>query len=222
MTLKINQRINIALIVAVVFHIIGWIGIINNSDWVMKSSALNLSLMFLLLLFTEEKLNNRFWWSFLCLFSIGMIAEMIGTNTGLLFGDYKYKSTLGPAVYEVPWIIGINWFLVVYGSYSIVHTIAEKWFPNDMGKPMLRIFAIAIDTALLTCFFDWIMEPVAVYMDFWTWTDGVIPNYNYLCWFLISLMMALLLSAFKKTPNSFAVHLFWIQTLFFLSLRNMI
>jgi putative membrane protein len=187
----------------------------------MESSAINLLLMFLLLLFTEEKLNEKFWWGFICLFSMGMISEMIGTNTGFLFGDYQYKSTLGPSIFKVPWIIGINWFLVVYGSYSIVCVIAEKWFPNDMGKPILRIFAIAIDTALLTCFFDWIMEPVAVYLDFWSWTDGIIPNYNYLCWFIISLMMALLLAVFKKTPNSFSIHLFWIQILFFLSLRNL-
>jgi putative membrane protein len=221
MNLKITQRINLALVLALAFHLIGWFGIIYHSDWIMESSAINLLLMFLLLLFTEEKLTEKFWGSFICLFSMGMISEMIGTNTGFLFGDYQYKSTLGPSIFNVPWIIGINWFLVVYGSYSIVCVIAEKWFPNDMGKPILRIFAIAIDTALLTCFFDWIMEPVAVYLDFWSWTDGIIPNYNYLCWFIISLMMALLLAVFKKTPNSFSIHLFWIQILFFLSLRNL-
>ena len=88
-----------------------------------------------------------------------------------------------------------------------------------LSKRMVTI-SLVLDGALLTVFFDWVMEPVAVKLGFWQWEGGVIPFFNYLCWFLISAALLLLFRylRFDKT-NHFAVHLFIIQLLFFLTLR---
>jgi putative membrane protein len=48
----------------------------------------------------------------------------------------------------------------------------------DLAGPVLA--------GLLTVAFDWIMEPVAIRLDYWTWAGGDIPLQNYLAWFLIA------------------------------------
>ena len=96
---------------------------------------------------------------------------------------------------------------------------------KDEDQPMrtdVGFWAIVLDGALLATAFDWLMEPVAVKLGFWTWLgDGAIPFKNYWSWFLVS---AFLLLLFRKLPfpkhNQFAIHLLLIQSLFFLILRT--
>jgi putative membrane protein len=216
-----ENRLHAAILVALIFHLIGWVGMVNDIDWILQGTPLNLLLMLLLSFWVEENKTLRFWLTFGWLFSLGMAAEMIGTNTGWLFGDYKYGTTLGFAILNVPLVIGINWFLVVYGAHSLIHQLAERWMPAEPNYKWMRLFAICLDTALLATFFDWIMEPVAMRIDYWSWQQNIIPSFNYLCWFLLALFMAGILEIMKRKPNPFATHLFWIQLLFFLSLRNL-
>ena len=132
---------------------------------------------------------------------------------------------LGPHFNGVPWLIGVNWFVIVYCSGVIIQKVID-WMSikyeesgGRLSKRMVTI-SLVIDGALLTVFFDWVMEPVAVKLGFWQWEGGEIPFFNYLCWFLISAALLLLFRylRFEKT-NHFAVHLFIIQLLFFLTLR---
>jgi putative membrane protein len=76
-------------------------------------------------------------------------------------------------------------------------------------------------SALLAVIFDWVMEPVAVKLGFWTWAgDGQIPLLNYLSWFFICTLLLSILRILKIKPdNIFAVNLFLIQLMFFLFLR---
>ena len=47
-------------------------------------------------------------------------------------------------------------------------------------------------------FFDIIMEPAAVELNYWLWQDSIIPFYNYFCWFLFgSIFSFILLLNFK-------------------------
>jgi bisanhydrobacterioruberin hydratase len=84
----------------------------------------------------------------------------------------------------------------------------------------LKAISVIIDGATLAVFFDWLMEPVAVQLGYWKW-NGAIPFYNYLCWFMVSIVLltAFHLLKFNK-QNKFAVHLLMIQVLFFLLLRT--
>jgi putative membrane protein len=43
---------------------------------------------------------------------------------------------------------------------------------------------------------DFLIEPVAMKSDFWTWENGVIPLYNYLSWGLVGLFLQIV---FQKT-----------------------
>lgn len=181
--------------------------------------------MAFLLIWNQPKPNKAFLLFLLAAFLTGMGSEMIGVNTGKLFGCYQYGQVLGPHFNGVPWLIGVNWFVMVYCSGIIMQKLID-WLGakyeesgGHLSKRMITL-SLVLDGALLTVFFDWVMEPVAVKLGFWQWEGGVIPFFNYLCWFLISAALLLLFRylRFEKT-NHFAVHLFIIQLLFFLTLR---
>ena len=76
-------------------------------------------------------------------------------------------------------------------------------------------------SALLAVIFDWVMEPVAVKLGFWTWAgNGQIPWLNYLSWFFICTLLLFIVRILKIKPdNIFAVNLFLIQLMFFLFFR---
>jgi hypothetical protein len=47
--------------------------------------------------------------------------------------------------------------------------------------------------------FDWIMEPVAIRLDYWTWAGGDIPMQNYFAWFVIATVSAF---AYRKLVST--------------------
>jgi putative membrane protein len=63
---------------------------------------------------------------------------------------------------------------------------------------------------------DFLIEPVAVSSDFWSWENGAIPLFNYVCWFLIALPLHFYLIK-RKTPeqNPVSIGLFLVLIVFF-------
>jgi len=179
-----------------------------------------------LLIWTQPEKNVGFVSFAAVAFITGMAAETIGVNTGKLFGEYKYGTVLGIKFNGVPWLIGINWFIIVFCSGSVMVQM-QQWFSKKFEKegsvlsPFIAGISLVIDGALLATFFDWVMEPVVIKLGFWQWQSSNIPFYNYLCWFIISGMLLVVYRwcSFSK-PNYFAVHLLIIQLLFFLALRT--
>ncbi len=215
-----------ATFITLLFHVSGCIGMFtSHRQWFIDYTPLNLLIVFILVLLTQKK-NWQFFIFVIACFVVGILVEMIGIHTGILFGNYEYGEVLGPKINGVPWLIGINWFVIVYCSGVIV-TRFHNWVTGryaSYGRSLpsgLMLLSFVVDAAFLTVFFDWIMEPVAVELGFWTWAEGVIPAYNYLCWFIISglLQVVFRLLRFDK-QNLFAVHLFIIQLLFFAVLRT--
>lgn len=221
-------KYQVATSIAVLFHAIGIIGMLFfDEKFFIESTAINLLLMFALLVWTQNEKNSHFLIFFLAVFLLGLAAEISGVNTGAVFGDYTYGDVLGYKIKGVPVIIGINWFLIIYCCGISIHTLlmkAIKRISFDTGtKPMaLKALSVIIDGATLAVFFDWVMEPVAVKLHYWQWGgDGTPPMYNYLCWFLISLpLLGIFHFAKFDKQNKFAVNLLLIQLMFFLLLRT--
>jgi len=133
-----------------------------------------------------------------------MTAEWIGTKTGLLFGDYSYGENLGIQWSGVPVVIGLNWGILAAASASLV------------SRSTLPAVPSAVLSSLLMTLLDVLLEPVAMKSDFWSWTDGNIPFYNFFCWFIISLPLHLIYFKFKLSePNKVHDTLFIIMILFF-------
>ncbi len=221
-------KIEIATAVAVFFHSIGLIGLLFfDRAFFLAATPFNLLLSFALLIWTQTNKNSWFFLFLATCFIVGIVVEAIGVNTGFLFGDYAYGNVLGPRIKNVPVLIGVNWFLIIYCCGISIHTLLMKAINRiaaDSGKsPMaLKALSVIIDGATLAVFFDWLMEPVAVKLGYWVWQgDGSIPMLNYICWFLISLLLLAVFHFAKfNKQNKFAVNLLLIQLMFFLLLRT--
>ena len=221
-------KFEIATAIAILFHSIGLIGLLFfDKAFFLAATPFNLLLSFALLIWTQTDKNGYFFLFLAACFVVGIVVEVIGINTGFLFGDYAYGNVLGPKVKNVPVLIGVNWFLIMYCCGISIHTLLMKAINRiaaDSGKtPMaMKALSVIIDGATLAVFFDWLMEPVAVKLGYWIWNgDGSIPMFNYICWFVISLLLLMVFHFAKfNKQNKFAVNLLLIQLMFFLVLRT--
>ena len=141
-------------------------------------------------------------------FAATFLLEAAGTATGRIFGPYTYGPTLGWKLLEVPVVIAFNWLLVILGFTMLV------------GRRIRSPVWTSHLAAALTAAFDFLMEPIAIRLDYWTWQTAAIPLRNYLAWFLIALASSL---AFTLPKLPVAGHLparyVLIQAAFFAGLR---
>jgi putative membrane protein len=196
-------------IIITAFYFSGVLGILSDSkDWFIEKTAFNLSLSFLILIFYQKKYSLSFLWGFLFCYLVGFIAEYLGVNFGLIFGDYIYPDTLGPQLGGVPAIIGINWFLLTFCVASII-------FPLKLNL----IVKILIATAL-TVLIDFLIEPVAMELNFWNWDNNEIPFQNYVGWAIISFLIYSFYAIIKlPLENKISLVLLIWQIIFFASLN---
>lgn len=222
------NKINTSTFLALLFHVSGLIGILFSpyKEWFIQNTPVNLLVMAVLLFWNQQKINLHFLFFFSIAFTVGMTTEIIGVNTGLLFGNYSYGSVMGFKLGGVPLLIGLNWFIVIYCCIVIMEQM-HQWVKakyEALGQPAMSVrlehISIIIDGAMMAAFFDWMMEPAVVKLGFWQWHSASIPLFNYVCWLVIA---ALLIGISRKITipkrNDFAVHLLIIQSLFFLTLR---
>lgn len=157
----------------------------------------------LLLLFHTD-FRPSFWVYCVVAFSVGFLVEVAGVHTGVIFGEYAYGEVLGFKVAEVPLVIGINWLMLSYLCGSVVDRL-----------PVAMIVKVLIAAGMMTLL-DFVIEPVAVQLDFWQWQGGSIPLRNYLAWYGISAALFFLYfkMSFQK-KNILAPLLLVLQFLFF-------
>jgi putative membrane protein len=197
----------------VFLYIIFFVGIIGHlydplQNLMLLLTPATLFLTGLIVLFYSYKTStNKFllWAAFT--YVITFILEVIGVKTGLIFGEYNYGSTLGIKIFDVPLIIGFNWVFVILGSISISRLMTSN------------VFLSAIISAFIAFVFDLILEPIAIKLDYWTWTESIIPIQNYLAWFVIALISALGFSYLKvKVISKISLHYILVQFVFFVIL----
>lgn len=200
---------SIALII--LFHIVGLIGFANEPlVYLFKILVpFHLLLMLGIVLWNNTSWNKHFILFSISIFLFSFLIEMIGTNTGLIFGEYHYGETLGIKLWNTPLMIGVNWFLLVIGVGSALSYLHLK--SNVLT---------AIIGASMLIFLDWLIEPIAIKFDYWLWSGLDIPLQNYLAWWVLSFIFILIFRRlhFNK-QNIVAVFLLLIQFLFFILLN---
>jgi putative membrane protein len=193
----------------VIFYSVGVAGmIIPQTRELFKAMVpLNLLLNVVVLLIYHGKLDLRFAWKALVIYSAGFIVEIVGVNTGLIFGSYAYGPTLGPKLFHTPLIIGVNWLMLVYASLVITSRFIEQ-----------RYFRVLV-AAVLMVVYDFALEPAAIDLDMWDW-GGAVPMQNYITWLVISLVLVWFAdrSGFVNRENKIAAPLFFVQLGFFIIL----
>ncbi len=214
----------LSIFLLLLIHVAGGIGMIYfDTSFFAKTTPINLLLMFTLILLNQEELNKGFYIGILITFLIGLSTEIIGVNTGLIFGIYTYGDILGFKLIRVPILISLNWFSVVYSSFVSASIIMRFLGYSNLQSPIIKpkiLLLYLLITAGLATFFDWIMEPVAVKLGFWSWDSDVIPLFNYVSWFVISFFISFVFLRFHVSDkNRFAPFLLLVQSIFFLFLR---
>ncbi|MDQ3393756.1 MAG: carotenoid biosynthesis protein [Bacteroidota bacterium] len=198
------------LIILMVLHGVGIIGIVNN-----LSSSLFISLTPLHLLVSAVILFSfhRDWRSYFIFFMVltfilGFFVEVLGIQTGTVFGQYSYSPVLGPSLFDTPIIIGVNWLMLIYATGIICNRISNN------------ILIRALCAMSLMILLDIFIEPVAIKLDFWQWESATIPLQNYFAWGIVSF---LLLYFFYFLPfakeNAIATKFYLVQISFFIALN---
>lgn len=192
------------------FYIIGIAGMVipATSALFMKLTPLALLMNFGLLLTHHE---TKFSVITILIFSLillsGFSIEIIGVQTGIIFGEYVYGKGLGWKLWDTPLIIGLNWLLLVYTTATITQKIKIH-----------NIIRIALGAGMMLVY-DLIMEQVAPRMDMWSWKNGIIPIENYIAWFVIaSLFHALIQFSGIKIKNKLSETVLIAQFVFFVIL----
>ncbi len=192
------------------FYLIGVAGILIpvTSAFFMRLTPLALLMNFGLLLIHHE---NKFSIKTILIFSLillsGFFIEILGVQTGIIFGEYTYGKGLGWKLWDTPLIIGLNWLLLVYTTATFTQKIKTR-----------NIIRIALGAGMMLIY-DVVMEQVALRMDMWTWKDGIIPIENYMAWFVIaSLFHALIQFTGIKVRNKLSETVLIAQFVFFVIL----
>jgi len=160
--------------IIIILHTVGAIGTFyeDTREIFLFLTPFNLLISALFLLIYDQN-NRKDIILFFILSSIfGYLLELIGVKTGFPFGSYEYHETLGIKLFDVPLVIGINWFILSY------------CFSNLVANYIKTIIVSALVGSLLMTFFDVIIEPVAIKLDYWQWKNNTIPIANYLSWFV--------------------------------------
>src|SRR5581483_3953042 len=105
-----------ALIVLFLNHAIGAVGLnYASTKGVFESVAsINLLVSAALVFSFHSFFNSRFFLYAVITIMIGLSVEIMGVQTGFPFGSYFYTVKLGPRLFGVPVIIGLNWLLLSY------------------------------------------------------------------------------------------------------------
>ena len=196
-------------ILIVVWYLVGIAGFIIQPlrQLFQQMTPVGMVMAAALLIYFHEPKNLKSWLVFAGIVLVCFVAEMIGVNTHLLFGNYQYGIALGLKLWDTPIVIGLNWLVLIYCISSLTKTIRDQWY-----------FPLAGASAMVA--FDWLMEPVATAAGMWIWADGNIPAKNYMDWFLISGLLFLMIRILKvEFNNRFAELLFAMQVVFFLALN---
>jgi putative membrane protein len=208
-----STKSRICIAVILLFHLVGLIGFIIPSLTVLFIALVpwHLLLMLSAIVYSYDTLDGKFLLFALITFIIGFAAEYIGVHTGWIFGHYHYGGTLGAKLFDIPLMIGVNWFLLIYAAGV---TLQRSRLKNRLA----RIFSGAMILTLL----DVLIEPVAIHFDYWHWLNASIPFKNYVCWFALSALLLFIFEQFKfKLQSIVAPALLIAQFVFFAVLNLM-
>ena len=129
---------------------------------------------------------------------ISMLAEIIGSKTGIIFGGiYAYNSnkTPGYILGGVPILIPIAWFGLIYMALNLsLHLFGVAWFSNVDESKIRLLYLPGIMLTLL----DLVLDPIAVNENRWGWKIpgkyyGV-PILNFFGWFIVSTLILIIFS----------------------------
>lgn len=207
---KLLQRIrsnpNLLIRILVLYYIVGIVlFLVEGTRSIFVSlTPLSLIMSFLVVLVFQPSWSQRLGVAFLTVFLTAIFVEIVGVQTGVLFGEYSYGKALGIKILDTPVMIGLNWLILIYCTSAIVNHL----FSNRISRILLG--------AGLMVVYDLVLEYLAPVMDMWSWRTSYPGFRNFFMWFLVSLVFHSLFQWLNlNIENRLARFLFLIQFLFF-------
>ena len=187
-------------------NISGFFGILSDqNEFFLSTTPYVLSLTLLLLILNHDLSDKKSKIGLILIFLFGLIVEILGVNYGLFFGEYNYGANLGPKIYEVPYVIGFNWVLLIIATGSISDKLIK-------GKEIYKI----LFASFLMVLIDLLIEKSAPKLDFWEFVISPVPFSNYLWWFIFSLCFQYIFFKTVKTKEyNLSSNILVIQFFFF-------
>ncbi len=140
--------------------------------------------------------------------TLGYFVEVLGVWTGRVFGAYTYGDALGVKLLNVPLLIGLNWSMLVFAIGAVLE---RSRMPVAMKVALGSAAMVALDL---------LIEPVAIHLGFWTWSQGGIPLQNYLAWGGVSaVFFTIFFAAPVRRENPLAPAVLAAQVVFFAGLN---
>jgi len=204
-----KDRLLVMKIIVVVFHLVGLIGMTVPAlkPLFQLLTPFHLLICTFILLSFHRDWGKAFQIFVVIAFTVGFSSEVLGVKTGFPFGDYAYSEVLGFQLFEVPLLIGVNWFLLVYLTGALLQG-RVSWY------------LAAVFGAIMMVGLDILIEPVAVKLNFWQWEGAEIPLSNYVAWFVVALIIQIFYHRQKfQKENPLAGVLLMSLVVFFLALN---
>ena len=191
MQISAKTKVYISIFIIWLFTVSGILGILSKtySEWFLSLTPLNLLLTFVILIANIQDLSIKVLYALSIPFLLGFVTEALGTNYGLIFGNYTYGQNLGYKIVGVPIIICVNWALLTAVTADISRLLSKNLMISSFIGGVLMM---ALDILL---------EVSAPRFDFWEFENGVVPLQNYIGWLVTAFVAHLGYQYFKIKTN---------------------
>jgi putative membrane protein len=186
-----KNRFAIAVFLMLFFNVTGSIALFIPAlkITVLTLTPFNLLVTFFLFYWANNDFSINLIRTVIVVFFIGLFIEILGVNFKVIFGEYSYGETLGFKILKTPIIIGLNWLSLSLACFGIASYIFKPKHLVVLGASFLMVFV------------DYIIEPIAMVLDFWHWKDDTVPVQNYVSWFLVSIIIQFIIFQSKVRLN---------------------
>jgi putative membrane protein len=196
----------------ILFYFFGLLGIsfVQYRDFFLPLTPFNLVLTLVVFYKINQDYSNKFLILSFLIFLTGFSVEVIGVTTGVLFGSYAYGNYFGIKIFETPIMIGVNWLFLALSTHGVTQYFTKK-----------ALWLILIPSLLMTSL-DFLVEPIAMKLDFWNWKNEIIPLQNYLMWFITSIFIHGLIYFFRPKINAKVSFVIIVSQLIFFGVLNLV
>jgi len=192
--------------ILVIFHLVGLIGF-HIEKWTPLFERLvpfNLLLSVAVLTYFHTPKNKKWLFFASVVVLVGFGIEVLGVQTGKIFGVYAYDYALGPKIAKTPPMIGVNWLMLVY-AVGMTATIFTQ----------STLYRVLLGTTIMVLL-DLLIEPMAIDHHLWRWEQVAVPLQNYIAWGFCSAMFMLFFHLiYTDEYNPIALPFVIVQLLFF-------
>jgi uncharacterized membrane protein len=152
----------------------------------------------------------------------GLISEIIGVNTGLIFGGfYSYQGGSQVMLWGVPLVIPLFWGAFIYAGYNISTSFLywlNKEKPDKYSNNWKTLLFLILLDGLIVVAIDLVMDPLQVQAGNWAWASAGdyygVPIYNFTGWFAVTVFITGLFRLYEymnpKPVTNLNVYMYWI------------